>query len=149
MVECDDIRRFCDERQIQFIAIDSIGAACDGKLADDDVARAYNRALDHLPPSLAAAHTPKNEADDAVKPFGSVFFSNYTRMSWRLKKQIGASEDVATVLYKPGKQNDGDRLKLVALDLISHLIRLVSETWTQLPLTDSCRACHCKRAWRI
>jgi hypothetical protein len=117
-VEQDDIRRFCEERSIQFIGIDSIGAACEGKLADDDVARAYNRALDHLPPSLAAAHVPKNGDKDseAVKPFGSAFFSNYTRMSWKLKKQVGASPDLVTVMYTPGKQNDGQRVRPVALE---------------------------------
>jgi hypothetical protein len=119
-VELDHIRRFCEEREIQFLGIDSIGAACDGKLADDDVARAYNRALDHLPPSLAAAHVPKSSTDREASPevmaFGSVFFTNYTRMSWSLKKQVSASEDVATVLYTPRKQNDGERLKPVCLE---------------------------------
>jgi hypothetical protein len=76
-------------------------------------------ALDHLPPSLAAAHVPKNvdgSNDAAVKPFGSAFFSNYTRMSWKLKKQVGASDDLVTVLYTPGKQNDGERRKPVCLE---------------------------------
>jgi hypothetical protein len=117
-VERDHVRRFCDERRLQFIGIDSIGAACDGKLADDDVARAFNRALDDLPPSLAAAHVPKapTEATADLKAFGSAFFHNFCRASWTVKKQVGASEDVVTVMLVPHKQNDGTRLKPVGLE---------------------------------
>ena len=117
-VEKDHIRRFCEKRKIQFIALDSIGAACDGKLADDDVARAYNRALDDLPPSLAAAHVPKAIVDPAAdqKAFGSAFFHNYARMTWSVKKQVGPSDDIVTVMLVPHKQNDGTRLRSVGLE---------------------------------
>lgn len=140
--EIDDIRKFCDERRLAFIGIDSIGAACEGKLADDDVARAYNRCLDLLPPSLAAAHIPKATDPEApAKPFGSVFFSNYTRMSWRLQKQLGASKNLVRVLYTPGKQNDGRRASPVALEYdfgpeqiqVRHLGTSLADSFT-LPL---------------
>jgi hypothetical protein len=104
---------------VQFIAVDSIGACCDGKLADDDVARAYNRALDELPPSLAAAHVPKNGVDPHadLKAFNSAFFHNYARMTWTVKKQPNAvDDDLVTVLLVPHKQNDGTRLRPVALE---------------------------------
>lgn len=119
-VEFDHIRRFCDARGVEFIGIDSIGAAVDGKLADDDVARAYNRALTKLPPSLAAAHTPKNnngatESND-LKAFGSAFFHNFSRQTWSVKKEQGTNEDLVTVLLKASKQNDGQRHKPVALE---------------------------------
>jgi hypothetical protein len=65
-VELDHIRRACDAHQIQVVGIDSIGACVDGKLADDDVARAYNRCLSQLPATLAAAHIPKSVADPTV-----------------------------------------------------------------------------------
>jgi hypothetical protein len=117
-VERDHVRRFCEERRIAFIGLDSIGAACDGKLADDDVARAYNRALDDLPPSLAAAHVPKAPTDAAadLKAFGSAFFHNYARMTWTVKKQLGADDDTVTVMLVPHKQNDGTRLRPVGLE---------------------------------
>lgn len=116
--EKDHIRRVCDQRGIQFIGLDSIGAACDGKLADDDVARAYNRALDDLPPSLAAAHVPKNGQDPKadLKAFGSAFFHNFARMTWTVRKQADDIENLATVLLTPHKQNDGARVKPVALE---------------------------------
>jgi hypothetical protein len=116
-VELDAIRRFCDEKQIQFLAIDSVGLACDGKLADDDVARAYNRALDYLPPSLAAAHIPKNAEGAAnLKAFGSAFFHNFARLTFTVKKQDGDSDDVVAVLITRQKQNDGARLRPVCLE---------------------------------
>lgn len=119
-VEKDHIRRFCEQHAIQFIGLDSIGAACEGKLADDDVARAYNKALDDLPPSLAAAHVPKTGTDPNadLKAFGSAFFHNYARMTWSLRKQVGASEDVVTVMLAPHKQNDGARLRPVGLEFM-------------------------------
>jgi hypothetical protein len=118
-MEADHIRRFCESHAVQFIAVDSIGACCDGKLADDDVARAYNRALDELPPSLAAAHVPKNGVDPHadLKAFGSAFFHNYARMTWTVKKQPNAvDDDLVTVLLVPHKQNDGTRHQSVALE---------------------------------
>jgi hypothetical protein len=118
-VEADHIRRFCESHAIGFMAVDSIGACCDGKLADDDVARAYNRALDDLPPSLAAAHVPKNGQDQQadLKAFGSAFFHNYARMTWTVKKQPSpGDDDVVSVLLAPHKQNDGTRLRPVGLE---------------------------------
>jgi hypothetical protein len=117
-IEADHIRLFCSTHGIQFLGIDSISAACDGKLADDDVARAYNRALADLPPSLSAAHIPKNALDPKADPkaFGSAFFHNFTRCSWSVKKQTGSDEDVVTVGLFPVKQNDGARARPVGLE---------------------------------
>ncbi len=121
--ECDRIRRYCDEHRVEFIAIDSVGLACDGKLIDDDVAIRFHRALSTLPPSLCAAHVPKSSLGpdgkgDAIGPFGSVFFSNLCRSSWLVKKQPGATDDVVTVGLFPQKQNDGDRQKPVGLEFL-------------------------------
>lgn len=117
-VEQDHIRRFCDAHQIAFIGIDSVSAAVDGKLGDDDTARAYNRTVDHLPPSLSAAHVPKSSLDPQaeMKAFGSAFFHNFCRCSWSVKKQVGANDDLVTIVLSPVKQNDGGRRKPVALE---------------------------------
>jgi hypothetical protein len=121
VVECDRIRRYCDEHKIEMIGVDSVGLACDGKLSDDDTAIRFHRALASLPPSLCAAHVPKSSLGpeakgDAVGPFGSVFFSNLCRMSWLLKKQPGATDDIVTVGFFPQKQNDGARQRPVGLE---------------------------------
>jgi hypothetical protein len=85
VVELDRIRRHCDEHSVEFLAVDSVGLACDGKLSEDDTAIRFHRALGTLPPALCAAHVPKSslgpeaKGDDAIGPFGSVFFSNLCR----------------------------------------------------------------------
>lgn len=120
VVEADRVRRYCDEHAITFVAVDSVGLACDGKLIDDDVAIRFHRALAGLPPALCAAHVPKSSLGpdgkgDAIGPFGSVFFSNLCRASWLVKKQAGGSEDVVHVGLFPQKQNDGARQSAVGL----------------------------------
>lgn len=119
VVEADRIRRYCDEHEITFLAVDSVGLACDGPLKDDDVAVRFHRAVSSLRPALCTAHVPKSslgpDAKDATA-FGSVFFSNLCRMAWNVKKQPGATDDVVTVGCFPTKQNDGPRLKPVGLE---------------------------------
>ncbi len=119
-VDVDRVRRFAEERRVQQIGVDSVGLASNGKLADDDTAIRFHRALASLPASLCAAHVPKSTIGpdakgDAVGPFGSVFFSNLCRKSWLLKKQPGASEDVFTVGLFVQKQNDGARQRPIGL----------------------------------
>jgi hypothetical protein len=120
-VEADRIRRYCDQHRIAFVVGDSVAFACDGKLSDDDTAIRFHRVCaNDLPPSLWAAHVPKStvgpDAKATVGPFGSVFFSNLCRMTWQVKKQIGASEDLVTVALLPEKQNDGARVQAVGLE---------------------------------
>lgn len=119
VTEADRIRRYCDEQQIAFMVVDSVGLACDGPLKDDDVAVRFHRALASLRPALCAAHVPKSsltpEAKDTTA-FGSVFFTNLCRMTWAVKKQPGASEDLVTVGCFPTKQNDGTRVKPIGLE---------------------------------
>jgi hypothetical protein len=47
---------------------------------------------------------------------GSAFFHNFARMTWSLRKQVRASDDVVTVMLVPHKQNDGSRLRRVGLE---------------------------------
>ncbi len=121
VLECDRVRRYCDEQQIAFLGVDSVGLAADGPLKDDDVAIRFHRALASLPPALCAAHVPKSAVSTDVKvdpigPFGSVFFANLSRASWLVKKQPGPSDDVVTVGLFPQKQNDNARQRPVGLE---------------------------------
>lgn len=121
VTEADRIRRYCDEQGITFVAVDSVGLACDGPLKDDDVAVRFHRALASIRPALCAAHVPKSTLGgdakhDVVTPFGSVFFSNLARMCWSVKKQPGATEDIVTVGCFPAKQNDGQRIKPTGIE---------------------------------
>jgi hypothetical protein len=121
VIEADRLHRFCDTEGIAFIAIDSIGVACDGKLVEDDVAIRFHRALANLPPSLCGAHVPKSsfnaDAKGDTQAFGSVYFSNLCRASWAVKKQpAGADPNVVAVGLFPQKQNDGERQRPVGLE---------------------------------
>jgi hypothetical protein len=121
VIECDRVRRYCDQEHVEFIGVDSVGLACDGKLVDDDVAIRFHRALASLPPALCCAHVPKSSLGqdgkgDAIGPFGSVFFSNLCRASWLVKKQPGSSEDIVSVGLFPQKQNDGARSQPAGLE---------------------------------
>jgi hypothetical protein len=117
-VELDKIRRDCDLHKIDTIAIDSVGLASSGKLADDDTAIRFHRALSNLPPAICAAHVPRSAViDQKAEPdaFGSVFFKNLSRIAWAIRKQTTGSEDVVVVGAFPCKQNDGARLRPVGL----------------------------------
>ncbi len=117
-IEADKIRRDCDLYKIDAIAIDSVGLASLGKLADDDTAIRFHRALSNLPPAICAAHVPRSAViDTKAEPdaFGSVFFKNLSRIAWAIRKQSTGSDDMTIVGAFPAKQNDGARLKPVGL----------------------------------
>lgn len=118
--ELDRLRRFRDDERIAFWAVDSIGLAADGKLADDDTARRFYRALGQLGPAMCAAHVAKSSlsADpkqDPVGAIGSVFWTNLARLTYVVKKQ-SSSEDLVTVGCIPQKQNDGTRVLPAAFE---------------------------------
>jgi integrase len=114
-VEVDRIRRFADKHNIVFFGVDSVGLAADGKLADDDTAIRFHRALGSLPGGkLCAAHVPKSSlAPDAnqsdPRAFGSVFFENLCRAVWIVRKQTEGADKHVTVGLYPTKQTEGER----------------------------------------
>jgi len=117
--ELDRVRRFVDEHHIALIGVDSVSQAVDGKLTDDDAARAFLRTLSVLPPSICAAHIAKSQfgaEKTDVRPFGSAFFHNFLRASWVLKKQADSDGDVVIIGAFPSKQNDGPRAKAVGFE---------------------------------
>jgi len=135
-IEADRIRRYTDEHRIAFVGGDSVALACDGKLADDDTAIRFHRVCaNDLPPSLWAAHVPKAsvgpDAKATVGPFGSVFFSNLCRMTWQVRKQIGANDDLVTVGLLPEKQTTAPAPRRSASSSISRLIGSASSRWTR------------------
>lgn len=119
-VEHERLLRYCDQERIEVVGIDSIGLGADGKLAEDETARRFYRALNQLRPAICAAHIPKASVStdpkvDPVGAIGSVFWHNLARLTWIVKKQ-SATDDVVTVACCPAKQNDGKRLEPVAIE---------------------------------
>jgi hypothetical protein len=94
------------EKNIQLLIVDSLGAACGGDLMAPETAQRLFRALRTLRiASLIIAHTPKNAETASI--FGSVFFKNYARWTWEVKKTQEPGESVAKVGLFHRKHNLG------------------------------------------
>ena len=77
------------EHNIQFMIIDSAAMACGGEPEAADVATRYWNALRTLGcTTLTIAHVSKTEASEkgTSTPYGSVFWRNYARNAWEIKR---------------------------------------------------------------
>ena len=77
------------EHNIQFMIIDSAAMACGGEPESADVATKYWNALRTLDcTTLTIAHVSKTEASEkgTSTPYGSVFWRNYARNAWEIKR---------------------------------------------------------------
>lgn len=83
--------------RIQFIVLDSLAAATGGDASAEAATKAF-RALRMLNcGALVLAHIPKtNEQQQEAGIYGSVFYKNFARSTWELKKEqeVGADESV-------------------------------------------------------
>ena len=83
--------------RIDFIILDSLAAATCGDASAEAATKAF-RALRMLNRgTLLLAHVPKtNEQQQEAGIFGSVFYKNFARATWELKKEqeVGADESV-------------------------------------------------------
>ncbi len=83
--------------QIDFLILDSLAAATCGDSSAEAAAKAF-RALRMLNiGTLVLAHIPKTtEQQQQAGIYGSVFFKNFSRSTWELKKEqeVGADESV-------------------------------------------------------
>src|SRR5262245_31602028 len=153
-ISLDSMRRECDRQHVDFLIVDWVSMAVDGKMTDDDTALRFHRALRQLPTTLALAHVSKSTLDargiqDALA-FGSILFTNLSRCVWVIQKtnDTQMSDTVMLGLW-PTKQNSGVRYKPLALEfafydaLVSGMpsidvtlrdISTVPELATQLPL---------------
>jgi hypothetical protein len=82
------LRREVQRLGIDFLVCDSVGAATDGPPESAENALRYFRALRHVgvSGSLHVAHVNRSESGDQ-KPFGSVFWHNWARMTWFIKRE--------------------------------------------------------------
>lgn len=95
------------------VVVDSIVAATAGgalSTKDPEAAAKYYGAVNQIAPrSLSLAHITKDGAE-AVMPFGSVFFHNLARLTWRTRV-----DDRGRVTLTNHKHTDGDRLPSTTL----------------------------------
>ncbi len=89
--------RLVQLERIDFIILDSLAAATCGDASAEAAAKAF-RALRMLNlGALVLAHIPKgNEQQQEVGIYGSVFYKNFARSTWELRKEqeVGADESV-------------------------------------------------------
>ncbi|MBX3325170.1 MAG: AAA family ATPase [Nitrospira sp.] len=89
--------RLVQLERIDFIILDSLAAATCGDASAEAATKAF-RALRMLNRgALVLAHIPKtNEQQQEAGIFGSVFYKNFARSTWELKKEqeVGADESV-------------------------------------------------------
>jgi len=104
--QVESIRRVIVEESVDFVVIDSVGAACAEEPESARVALDFANAVRELGVgSLWLAHTTKN--GDKMRPFGSTFWHNVARATWYLdKQQDGGGADLALGFFHR-KSNSG------------------------------------------
>lgn len=85
------VGRLISQRGVRLIVVDSAALACGGDPKEEHVATAYFNALAALDvASLTIAHVTKADSkDEERRPYGSIFWENSARVTWKMK----AAED--------------------------------------------------------
>ena len=141
-----EIQRIVAEHDIELVVVDSAGPACGGDPESAASAINYFTALRSLrKSSITIAHRSKN---GSVGPFGSVYWVNYPRMAYELKKSQEVDEDVMHVALIHRKVNDGRLQHPMSFKIEWHGVGVVTVTpeeleavpefVTELPIADQC-----------
>jgi hypothetical protein len=105
--QVDRLRRVIREREIGYLVVDSVAAACGGEPESAEIALGFFNALRALEVgALCIAHTTKSiEAHD--RPFGSAFWHNMARSTWlfRREQELGGTGLKVGLYHK--KANSG------------------------------------------
>jgi hypothetical protein len=100
-----EIQKIVAEEDIEFVVVDSAGPACGGDPESASSAINYFTALRSLRrTSLTIAHRSKS---GSVGPFGSVYWVNYPRATYELKKAQETGESAMHVAMIHRKVNEG------------------------------------------
>lgn len=114
--EIDRLERVVRERNIQYVFLDSIAFACDGKPEDAESASRYFRALRQLGiGSLNIAHINRSESAE-FKPFGSSFWHNGARSTWFVEGKP-AGKGALNLGFQHRKSNLGRLREAVILNM--------------------------------
>jgi hypothetical protein len=111
------LQRHIAEKNITFLVIDSLAAACGAELERAETAIRLFSALRSLRvASLILAHVAKNSEEKSI--YGSVFFSNFARSVWEMKKVQEAGDRITRVGLYHRKSNLGPLERPIGLKLI-------------------------------
>ena len=143
-----EIQTIVAEANIECIVVDSAGPACGGDPESASSAINYFTALRSLrKTSLTIAHRSKS---GSVGPFGSVYWVNYPRATYELKKAQEMGKDTMHVALIHRKVNEGRLQEPVSFRFTFHPnavtvteepIEDVPEFLSELPLADQLVAC--------
>lgn len=119
--ESERLRGIVRRDRLDYVVLDSIGFACDGRPEDAEVAVRYQQALRGLGEgvgSLHVAHVSKSSEGNDQKPFGSVFWHNLARSTWNVKRAEGTPGDsVLHVALHHRKANTTARQRSLGFEL--------------------------------
>ena len=141
-----EIQRIVAEHNVDLIIVDSAGPACGGDPESAASAINYFTALRSLrKASITIAHRSKG---GSVGPFGSVYWVNYPRMAYELKKSQEEESDEMHVALIHRKVNDGRLQRPLAFCIEWHPTGAVTvrseemgevpEFVAELPIGDQC-----------
>lgn len=114
--QVDRLRTVIRSTGINFLVVDSVGAACGGEPESAEVALGFFTGLRQLGlGALCIAHTTKNGSED--RPFGSAFWHNMARSTWLAKRQqeLGAASFTVGLFHK--KSNSGPLARPLGYEL--------------------------------
>lgn len=111
-----EVRTEAERHQVDFVALDSLGAACGPEPETAGAALSCLQALGSLPGTkLVVAHVSKVSAEQArSKPFGSVYVENTARSTIEIRRQESDDETETMVTLRHDKHNDGPQARPVA-----------------------------------
>ena len=95
--EIDGIERFIHANHITYVVCDSVGFAVSGAPESSEAATTYAGAVRRFGPGVGSLHLahvvkPKEDAPDPAKPFGSVFWHNFGRSNWFIKRTLDVDQ---------------------------------------------------------
>jgi len=132
--EVPELQRIVAENDIQLVIIDSAGPACGGEPEAASSAISYFTALRSLhATSLTIAHRSKGAG--SIGPFGSVYWVNYPRSTYELKKSQTEGENIIHVALMHRKANEGRLQSSVSykFEFNGNSVRVGMETLEDVP----------------
>ena len=116
--DISEVQKIVAESEIDCVVVDSAGPACGGDPESASSAINYFTALRSLRrTSLTIAHRSKS---GSVGPFGSVYWVNYPRATYELKKAQETGENTMHVAMIHKKVNEGQLQEPVAFRFTFH-----------------------------
>lgn len=98
------LQRYIAENSIKLLIVDSLAAACGAELEKAETAVRFFNALRSLRVgSLILAHVPKNSDEPSI--YGSVFFSNFARSTWEMRRVQEVGDSITRVGLYHRKSN--------------------------------------------